>query len=188
MKKLIEEWRAIEGVPNYEVSSFGRVRSLSRTFINKRGMPHSVKGRILRQGKNGSGGYLSVRISIFQEGVCRTFCVHHLVTAAFHGPKPSNAYWCAHWDGDKYNNKASNLRWATPKENRADTKRHGTFNAPPRYVGVEHPRAKLSEEQVKTIRQLCDAGMEYVEIALRYPVDKSTIGAVCRRTIWKHVQ
>jgi len=52
--------------------------------------------------------------------------IHQAVCRAFHGPRPSGLYEVAHIDGDKLNNKAENLRWATKKENEADKKIHGT--------------------------------------------------------------
>lgn len=37
--------------------------------------------------------------------------VHLLVCEAFHGPRPSKSHHAHHIDGDKVNNKASNLEW-----------------------------------------------------------------------------
>lgn len=50
--------------------------------------------------------------------------VHRLVCEAFHGQKPTPKHMTAHWDGNKKNNRPSNLRWATASENQADRVRH----------------------------------------------------------------
>ena len=48
-----------------------------------------------------------------------------LVVLAFLGPPPFPGAHAAHFDGDKLNNRLSNLRWASPAENEADKRRHG---------------------------------------------------------------
>lgn len=47
-----------------------------------------------------------------------------MVCLAFHGPKPPDKDVCAHWDDIKHNDKPSNLRWATRKENAEDRVRN----------------------------------------------------------------
>jgi hypothetical protein len=70
------------------------------------------------------GKYLRVNMQ-HRDGRRRTAHLHRLVCEAYHGPAPSPIHHAAHWDGDKENNSASNLRWATPQENEADKVRHG---------------------------------------------------------------
>lgn len=52
----------------------------------------------------------------------------------------------AHNDGTRTNNHYTNLRWATPKENQADRRIHGTHLS-----GSSVPTSKLTEEQVAAI-------------------------------------
>lgn len=97
----------------------GLVRELARfpgfgicadgTIIGKRGRPLVPFPNI--------DGYPAVRLA----GISAGFPVHRLVCEAFHGPKPTPKHEVAHWDGDKTNNTAPNLRWATHKENCQDT-------------------------------------------------------------------
>lgn len=109
-----ETWRPIAGwVGLYEVSSDGRVRSLPRP---------GCKGRVLRFGTTGNG-YLTATFSANGKREART--VHRIVAEAFIGPKPDGMQTC-HNDGDKTNNAASNLRYATQSENERDKLRHGT--------------------------------------------------------------
>jgi len=47
----------------------------------------------------------------------RNYKIHRLVCEAFHGPAPEDKPVVIHIDEDSTNNKPSNLRWGTQKEN-----------------------------------------------------------------------
>lgn len=115
---IVELWRPVPGWP-YEASSWGRVR-------------RTVTGRILRPYRNPRFGYMSVKLS--RAGRTKGFTIYQLVCLAFHGPKPTPRHEVAHWDGSKTNDRATNLRWATKKENEQDKLRHGTSRLGKRYV------------------------------------------------------
>jgi hypothetical protein len=66
-------------------------------------------------------GYLRVTVPLEGGGSVRAK-VHHLVLAAFEGPKPEGQE-CRHLDNVKTNNARGNLCWGTPEENREDSKR-----------------------------------------------------------------
>lgn len=122
-----ERWRAIPGYEGlYEASSEGRIRSLDREVRTGIDARRVIKGRILSQ-VPGAYGYLLVGLYLRGGGKRRTYAVHSLVVATFHGPRPSEDHECCHWDNDRTNNRASNLRWGTRSENRDDQRRHGTF-------------------------------------------------------------
>lgn len=115
----VETWmpiRSYEGL--YEVSSFGRVKSLSRIRRNGGVLRERILSPALTQ-----AGYPSVALHIAGRGQ-RTHLVPHLVAEAFHGPRPEGMQVC-HNDGVPGNNQASNLRWDTPSENIRDVIRHG---------------------------------------------------------------
>ena len=113
----IEVWAKIPGyLPTYEASSHGRIRSLNRD--SKTGLPY----RILAM-TPADTGYLTVR-AIGADGSYKTCHVHKLVASAFHGEKPAGAI-CLHYDDQRLNNRAENLRWGTYKDNYADSVRNG---------------------------------------------------------------
>lgn len=89
----------------YEVSNLGNVRS----FHFHRGSYQ----RILKPRKV-KDGYLMV--ALYKNKHCRNFQVHHLVGEAFLR-NPYNLNELNHKDGNKTNNKASNLEWITHIEN-----------------------------------------------------------------------
>jgi hypothetical protein len=121
-----EEWRPVVGHPDYEVSNFGRVRSLDRVKVYQRRDQYSGalltitrchKGKVLRPGTMTSGHQFVVL------GRKKGFCVHVLVLTAFVGPAPDGME-CCHWDDDPANNHRDNLRWGTRADNLADYERN----------------------------------------------------------------
>lgn len=149
-------WRPVVGYEAlYEVSDTGLVRRIS-------GGKGAVAGRVLTLSVN-SKGYLRARL---HDGHgCRRRFVHRLVAEAFLGlAEPGQQ--CNHIDGDKTNNRASNLEWLTARENM----RHA-FDTGLKAVskGAAHPCARLSDQDVAEIRAL--AGTEtMVATAARFGV------------------
>lgn len=168
-----EQWRAISGF-DYEVSSFGRVRRA--TCFKQFPAGYVLK---CRRDKDGypvvalarKGGYRYAKISV-------------LVAEAFIGTKPSFKHHAAHWDGDKTNNRSTNLRWATPSENEKDKTRQGK-RADTR--GEKHPMHVLTEAKVRQIRLDRKAGIPVKEIAAAYGVGRLTVYDVVRGVTWTHV-
>jgi hypothetical protein len=146
----------------YEVSSFGRVRRSSASRMAPAG--YILKSRLTWD------GYV-------EYGLCRRqrywhVKAHRLVALAFLGPPPFPGAHVAHSDGDKTNNHVSNLRWATPAENEADKRRHGTKRGA--HPGEGHHRAKLTVAIVQRMRRQAVAGSALPAIARQFGVAKTT--------------
>lgn len=110
-----EIWKPIKNYEGwYEVSNFGRVRSLDR-FVNhsNKGFKSLRKGKIISPGKT-KDGYLFVHISKNQKS--QNLRINRLVAQTFI-PNPNNYPQVNHRDEDKTNNKFSNLEWCTAKYN-----------------------------------------------------------------------
>lgn len=89
----------------YEVSNWGRVRSLNYN--------HTGKVKVLKQCKN-KDGYLLV--DLCKDGKRKNCRVHRLVWETFVGKIPEG-YELDHRDGDKTNNRLENLKCVTHEEN-----------------------------------------------------------------------
>ncbi len=166
----MEEWRAVDGHPRYEVSDMGRVRS-------------SCKGpnRLLRGGLT-TGGYRNVAICF--GGRMKTYYVHRLVCAAFHGAPVGARAEVAHFDGDRLNNRSNNLRWATTKENQADRVRHNTHTR-----GASNGNATLSEGMVHEIRRRHVGGaVTHRSTACEFGVHRSTVSDIVSGRTWAHLE
>ena len=109
-----EVWRDVKGYEGlYQVSSEGRVKSLERKFIDKIGRERYVKECILKPVID-RYGYLLV--SLYAGGKQKNHTVHRLVCEAFH-ENPDNKPQVNHINEIKTDNRASNLEWATAREN-----------------------------------------------------------------------
>lgn len=177
-----EEWRP---VPNwealYEVSNLGRVKALERKTPCNNRWGETVQRRPERILKaTMSGPYLSVGLN--WRGVKRRRTVHRLVCEAFHGPCPSEKSHCAHSDGNPLNNNASNLRWASVRENAEDARRHGTMR-----VGERSNLSKVTEADVREIRRQAADGASAAVIANAYSFTAAGIQKIINRENWKHV-
>lgn len=101
---MIEIWKDIEGFEGlYQVSNLGRIKSSCR---------EGTKGGIIKQ-------FLIdkyMKVHLYKDGESRFYFVHRLVALAFI-ENPLNKPQINHINGNKYDNRAINLEWATSQEN-----------------------------------------------------------------------
>ncbi len=146
----MEIWKPVPGMPYYEVSDQGRVRSyLARHKYSKFiETPRPVKFELIDD-----GGYVYARLMVYkgEKKVRRNFRLHRLVLETFVGPPPAPGMHGCHGDGDKLNCRLANLRWDTPAGNAADKIKHGTL-----LDGERHYNHKLTAEQVAEIKAKTD--------------------------------
>ena len=124
----MEIWKDIKGYEGkYQISSFGRVKSLPRKTNNRNGS-YTTKERILKAGLSGCG-YLTTALS--KDGKCKTFKIHQLVAIVFlnHNPCGHNLV-IDHLDNNPKNNRVDNLEIVTARENanRRKVKRTSTYS------------------------------------------------------------
>lgn len=178
-----EEWRAVSGYEGiYEVSDLGRVRRLIefRPLPNNPRVYEPRRWRVIAAYAS-AGGYLQARLS--KGGAAKTVLVYRLVCEAFYGHAPKGQGHVAHWDGNRANNVAPNLRWASPKENAHDRNRHGT--AP---FGEQSPNRRLSENDVREIRGLYQGRRgDLSKLSTMFGVTSTQILHIVRRKQWTHV-
>ena len=109
-----EIWKDIKGYEGeYQVSNFGRVRSLGMSFIRNDFKPYTRQPRVMRPIKNYTG-YLSVELH--KQGYAKRYLIHRLVAQAFI-PNEDCLPEINHIDEDKTNNCVDNLEWCTHKYN-----------------------------------------------------------------------
>ena len=180
-----EVWRVSPSYFGYEVSSSGRIRSVDRVidYLSRTGNParRRFRGQILNP-RIDQKGYCRVKIGT-RQGVRRFAAVHQIVCEAFHGPCPTPTHEVAHGDGDKQNNEAANLRWATHSENMADRIGHGTHLS-----GERHPCAKITLDVAKEIVARKRRGESYPAISEWCGLAVGTVRSIATGRKWREAQ
>jgi hypothetical protein len=165
-----EIWKDIEGyVGLYQVSNLGRVR---RTRV-------SAGARIKTLVPFNRVGYLAV--GLHKNGKRVMFYTHRLVAQAFI-KNPRNKVQINHKDGNKQNNKVSNLEWVTPKENTQHA--ISSLGVDCRCIGENNGQTKLTETFV---RQIKESRLSVKELAKIYKVGLTTMYNIKNNRSWKHV-
>lgn len=177
---LQEEWRPVVGWEGfYAVSNLGNVLSLDRVVIKRNGHRRRVQGRMLKV-HLGSNGYLSVCLK--RPDKQSVVCVHRLVLEAFVGPCPAGLEAC-HGKSGKYDNSLANLRWDTKRSNEQDKIADGAV-----LKGVAHPRATLTDDDVRSIRRARENGFQFNEIAAMFGITATHAHRIYHRVCWGHLE
>lgn len=113
----------------------------------------------------------------------RDVTVSRLVCEKVHGPAPSREHHAAHSCGKGHEGCVNkrHLRWATPKENSADKKGHGTS-----LRGEKAPWSKIKEQDAVQIISLRDKMLQR-EIAELFGITRTTVGLIQRGKLWSHI-
>ena len=108
-----EIWKPVKNFEGYyEVSSWGRVRSVDRYVVNNKGL-RLINSQIIKQTKQ-KNGYLYVGLHKKQKQ--KLIRVHRLVAEAFL-PNPENLPEIHHKSEVKTENNVENLQWVSSKQN-----------------------------------------------------------------------
>lgn len=171
----------------YLVSSMGRVLSCStqrRDLLGATGFgKHGYY--LLKQQKDGYG-YPAV--VLYKAGVfCKSKKVHSLVMGAF-VTRDVRATQINHIDGDKANNKLSNLEWSDAAHNTKHAYSLGLLHPHRRLIrGEGHIASKFTDMKVREIRALRKAGIMPTRLARAYGVTANSIHRIVSRRGWNHV-
>jgi len=99
IRRCIEIWKPIDGYDNYEVSSFGNIKSVKTGNILKPAIKNKYNFVILRKNNKNVNMY-----------------IHRLVATAYCANNDNKQY-VDHINNDRLYNNANNLRWVSSGEN-----------------------------------------------------------------------
>lgn len=135
---------------------------------------NKITGNWLK-GEINNSGYM--RVYVFK----KRFFIHRLVAEQYI-PNPLNLPQVNHKDGDKLNNNVENLEWVS-----------GSGNQQHRYyvlkkdLGSKNSNAKLTEDDVKTIRICNENGESGRSLSRRYNISQTLVRNILSRKAWKHI-
>lgn len=187
------EWRPIKNTPYYLVSDEGHVKSVERfvkTFNGEkeclRHIPETypLKEKDIRDYKNVS----IIQYDLDMRPIKRYMRqVHRLVLETFNPVYNMENLQVNHIDGNKSNNKLSNLEWVTPKENTVHA--HKVLNHKRDQDGENNSMSKLTTNQViEIIKRINGRKKERdSKIAKDYGVSRKTIENIRLNRTWKHI-
>jgi hypothetical protein len=133
------------------------------------GVVYARYGRPIRR-LNGDG-YLRGLVTL-PSGGQRDALLHRVIWEVVRGPIPA-ALRINHINGVKTDNRPSNLELVTNQQNTIHAYGIGLYDA--HGLGENHPRAKLTDEQVRAIFKASQAGVKDRVLAAEYGVSKVTI-------------
>lgn len=169
-----EKFKSIIGYEGlYSVSNCGRIRS-------DRNTSNTFKGKMLMD-RLTQNGYCLVNLFIGHGKKGRNKRIHCLVAEAFIGPRPLR-HDVNHKDGNKRNNRLTNLEYITRSENMLHAVKNGCHK-----IGSQHGAAKMDEEGVLRMRQLKVNGVKIHELSYIFEISLSTVYKIINRKIWKHI-
>lgn len=176
------------GLLGYRVGCNGTVwtRWLRKSLGYARGSKFVLTNqwRLLRPKSN--GGYLCIWPHVKSgQYKGKGILLHHLVLEAFIGPWLAGTEGC-HRDGKNQNNSLQNLRWDTASGNMDDTIRHGRHKS---FKGEAHHKAKLTDAQVKLMRQMFATGdWSTAALGRHFGMSQQTTWGIVKGNGWKHIK
>jgi len=167
-----EEWREIEDTDYmYEVSNMGRVRSWKRP-----GGGGLRRTPVILNPTSGNHGYLQVVVR--QNGKRRNRTLQTLVVDAF-AQSDRRGMVVRHLNGDKHDNRLSNLAVGTYIENGEDGIGLGEYCR-----GEKQPHSRLTADRVHELR----FGSRTVrDLAEEWAMHRGTLDQAKRGDTWRHL-
>ena len=193
-----EVWAAVPGYERmYEVSSFGRVRSLDRDCPHPLWKTQRRKGKFIAPGCSSKYGHL--KVNLCKDGAQRSYHLHQLVLAAFVGPRPEGMEEVRHLNGNPGDNRLVNLAYGTRKDNADDARRHGTLKVRGERVskakkGIatvwceRHGMARLTADQVRQMKKDFENGMTSAEAGRKYGISQAHACKIKLNQAWSKLE
>jgi hypothetical protein len=175
LRFICEEWRSIPEFDGYQVSSLGRVKSTDR-FCGDR--PGVTKGKILKPFRN-KRGYLEV--NLYKNSKSTAKIIHRLAAKAFIS-NDFNKPQVNHIDGNKLNNKVSNLEWMSNSENQLHAY---SLGLQPSRAGENNIKAKITNKNVTELKVLYNSGKTIIDISKMMNINVSIIRNIIYGRTWK---
>jgi len=177
-----EIWKDIKDFDGmYQVSSLGRFKSLPRMKKCGKYGKFMHNGFIMKQ--NERKGYLS--ILLYKSNDYKIKLPSHVLVAKYFIDNDTNKRTVNHINGNKMDNKMSNLEWLTDSEQQLHAVSIGLRK---NTLGEKSNFSKLTEDAVLKIRELYKEGnITMKQISKIFDISENNIGCIVNRLTWKHI-
>ena len=167
----LEELKRLE----FERSDFRQIDGFPKYRVNRLGEVYGPRGKMTPAVTERGYEFVGLR----EDGKSHPKRLNRIVLQAFVGECPDGMQAC-HNDGNRRNNRLSNLRWDTAKNNCADKVDHGTHHR-----GENSGKAKLTWPQVFRIRDRVSRGEAKKHVAIDFGVSDMTVRRIISESTWK---
>lgn len=181
MEQQFEIWKEVIGFEGYKVSNLGRVMVMDRVkYINN--IPRKMKNRIMSVQTHHSG---YCNITLVNNNLKKTFTIHRLVALTFID-NPNNLKTVNHINGDKKDNRITNLEWMSQLENNKHARLTGLKD---NHYGENNPKSILNKDQVLEIREFYSKNKQTKkkDLAKKYNISLSCLVHIINKTSWKDI-
>lgn len=124
--------------------------------------------------------YCMVRIHI--NNINKLYTIHRLLALTYI-PNPNAFPIINHKNGNKHDNRLTNLEWCTYSQNMKHAYKNGLVST----KGEKSSGHKLTNKKVKEIRRLHENGVSNLELGDQFEIDSSTISRIVNRYTWTHI-
>ncbi len=168
-----EIWKPVMGYEGmYEISNYGRVKSLGRAIVDKYGYIQRISTDKLLKLTQEKSGYLSVVFN--NKGFSKKKLVHRVVAIHFLN-NPQEKPQVNHKDGIKNNCHFLNLEWATISENTQHAYNSGLIK---KRFNEDCNLTTISNNKIDEIKNLLLLGFRNCEISKMTGICKPTISSI----------
>jgi len=160
----VERWAVVADAPKYFVSTNGRVLG-----------PRGIRKPMMENGYP----WFDAKV----DGVRKCIRIHRAMAIAFM-PQEDGKPMVNHVSGVKSENRLDNFEWT---DNRGNIQ-HGWSLGRVSVKGQDHPKHKLTNEQVLEMRRLYSTGLyTKTHLGRMFGVSQPVAGKIIRRQLWRHL-
>lgn len=181
-------WRDVPGFPDYQASTDGKVRSKDRWIAGARSGALRFRKGALMTGQLNNKGYRLV--SLIRDGRRRVLLVHRVILATFRDLDLDDPLQIGmHRDDNKVNNKLTNLRIGTTRDNVQDkvSKGRAVGNQKTYRKGSSNPASVLTEASVRKIDKLIRKGLANKDIGPMFGIGPGLVSTIRTGARWSHI-
>jgi len=160
---------------NYEISDYGRIKSITKATGNERLLKGSIMGF----------GFVLLNLRL-KDNIKQSIYVHRFVAEHFVEKEYGDQTFLVHINGEKKNNHFGNLKWLNQKELTAWQKETGVLA---NRIAARSLKYKMNETKVKLLKARYKKGKTKRSIlAKQFNITEVHVERIIKGEYWAHVK